>query len=179
VFVGVLTLTSIWAHLQPRVYEAAGGLQLHRKVQFRINSESDFDESGLSKKLPTTEEIELGNVVRRMSDEDRSALLRPYGYGADAGSEVVANVLRRNFRIMPKPLSRLAIILYRHPSPEVALKMADLFMEECLARHCRLREQEIKRMVEEMGQALGAAGSCRSEFGRGIGECKKASAFGL
>lgn len=158
VFFGALALTTVWERLMPRVYESAGVLQFFRTdTQVFKNSESDSAESGprLNEILPAIENIDPKNIVRRMSAEDRSALLRPYGYAADAGGDIVENVLRRNFRITPKRLSLLVVISYRHPSPEVALKMADLFMEECLARHFRLREQEIVRTVEELNIRVG------------------------
>lgn len=157
VFFGTLALTTVWERLMPRIYESAGMIQFLRPdPQVLINSESASAEpsSWLSERLPTTEEIELGNMVQRMSGEDRAALLRPYGYDADAGGEVVENILRRNLKMTFKRLSLLVIVSYRHPSPEVALKMADLLMEEFVARRFRLRGQEIVRMVEDLGVRL-------------------------
>jgi hypothetical protein len=151
VFFGALALTTVLERLMPRVYESAGAIQLLRSGPRVFNEvESFLYELPLSEKLPASEDIELGNIVRRMSAEDRSALLRPYGYDSNASGAVVEKVLKDNFRITPKRLSLIVIISYRHPTPEVALKMADLFMEECLASHFRLREQEISRAVEEL-----------------------------
>ncbi|HSI09231.1 MAG TPA: hypothetical protein VK985_11660 [Rariglobus sp.] len=153
VFVGALALTTVWERLMPRVYESAGVLQfLRTDPRVLINSESDSAEesSRLSEKLPATVEIEIGNIVQRMSGEDRAALLRPYGYDADVGGEMLENVLRRNLKITPNRLSLLLIVSYRHPSPEVALKMAGFFMEECVASHFRLLEQETAQRVEDL-----------------------------
>lgn len=151
VSLGVLAFTTVWERLLPRVYESASAIQFLRSdPQVLTCVQSNSYEVPLSGKIPVSEDIELENIVRRMSAEDRSALLRPYTDAADAGHEAVERVLRRNFRITPKRLSLLIIISYRHPSPEVALKMADLFMEECLARHFRLHEQETARRGEEL-----------------------------
>jgi hypothetical protein len=154
VFFGVLALTTVWERLLPRVYESAGVLQFLRtdpRVVIKRESDSVEASSRLSEKMPTTVEIEMGNIVRRMSGEDRAALLRPYGYDADVGGEMLENVLRRNSKITPNRISLLLIVSYRHPSPEVALKMAGFFMEECIASHFRLLEQETAQRVEDLG----------------------------
>jgi hypothetical protein len=175
VFFGVLVVTTVWERVIPRVYESAGAIQLFRSdTRVLKNSESDSAESWPrpSETLPTAEGMELGNIVRRMSAEDRSALLRPYGYDSYASGAVVDKVLKDNFRITPKRLSLIVIISYRHPSREVALKMAALFMEECLARHFRLLKQEIAQEIAELDVRLGQQARVVEELGKKLENAK-------
>lgn len=176
VFAAVLAITTLWAHLLPRVYESTGVLQRIRIEPVIMVDDHNADKmrTRLTDSIPTSETIDWGAVVRRMTAADRAEMLKPYGYTADAGTPIITSVLKRNLRVTPLHMSFLFKISYRHPDPRLALLVSEIIVDEWMA-HCarahavevveylaelrEIRDAKMKRAIserEEITQALAA-----------------------
>ncbi len=154
VFFGVLVITSIWAHLQPRVYESTGVLiRLQTGPVMTINAHKAAKmRTQLTESIPTLDMIDFEAVFRRLTAADIADLLKPYGHGSDAGIALVTDVLRQNVSITPIRLSLVFKISYRHPDPSVAFKVSEAFVDEWFAQYVQVRAVEVANYIEELGE---------------------------
>lgn len=152
VFVGVLVLTTIWAHLEPRVYESAGVLQrLHTGPLVMVDDlKAAKMRTQLTEPIPTLDAIDLEAVVQRLTADDIAELLKQYGHGADAEAGLVTDLLRRNVAVVTLRSSFLFRMSYRHADPSVAFKVAEAFVDTWVADYTKVHASESVEYIAEL-----------------------------
>jgi capsular exopolysaccharide synthesis family protein len=89
-------------------------------------------------------------VAARLSADEVKALLAPFQKGGSDDPIVPEEVLTQGRKILPVRLTRVLQIAYTHPDPDVAAKIANLFVEEYMNYNVRWRVDESMRAVEDL-----------------------------
>lgn len=143
VFLGVLTLATIWVFWQPRIYQATGEL-LH------LPSES-FAPLGPEAAIQSVASGEITKrVIERMGEGERSDFLNPYSRTSGGTAEAIGKLINRDRSFAWDNKTRTLKIRYRHPDPRMSAKIVGLIIDEVIAYNARLRIDESMRAVEAL-----------------------------
>jgi capsular exopolysaccharide synthesis family protein len=89
-------------------------------------------------------------VAARLSADDSKALLAPFQKGSGDDPMLPEDLLGQNRKVIPVRLTRVLQITFTHPNPDVAAKIANLFVEEYMNYNVRWRVDESMRAVEDL-----------------------------
>lgn len=123
----------------PKVYRAGATVEIlrvkDRVVQFEdVVRQEVANAEDFNTQLKVLESITIVQAVdQRITGNERAQFLAPYERGIDAslrGTRSVGEILFANRTIAPARLSLVVNILYSHPDPEIAARVANYFAEE-------------------------------------------------
>lgn len=123
----------------PKVYRAGATVEIlrvkDRVVQFEdVVRQEVANAEDFNTQLKVLESITIVQAVdQRITGNERSQFLAPYERGIDAslrGTRSVGEILFGNRTVAPARLSLVVNILYSHPDPEIAARVANYFAEE-------------------------------------------------
>jgi capsular exopolysaccharide synthesis family protein len=92
----------------------------------------------------------IQKVAERITGEDMRQFMAPYEKGKGSDPVTPLEVLGENRKIIPKRLSLMINVVYRHPDRLIAAKVANLFVDEFIAYNSRVRIDESMKAVEEL-----------------------------
>jgi capsular exopolysaccharide synthesis family protein len=123
----------------PKVYRAGATVEIlrvkDRIVQFEdVVRQEVANAEDFNTQLKVLESITIVQAVdQRITGNERAQFLAPYERGIDAslrGTRSVGEILFSNRTVAPARLSLVVNILYSHPDPEIAARVANYFAEE-------------------------------------------------
>src|SRR5271165_5557110 len=90
-------------------------------------------------------------IAERLTAAESKALTAPYEKDASAGDPIVPeSVILKNRRILPARMTRVIQVVFTHPDPEMAARIANLFVEEFINYNVRWRVDESMKAVEDL-----------------------------
>ncbi len=138
VFLVVFSSALVYTLSQTKIYQATVSLKVSRHAQQVIPGQPvDPDNQGIltAEELNTLiKEIESALIVKkvaqRLTGDDLRSFMAPYETGGANDPSGPEQILFDNRQVTPQRLSLLLLIQYRHPNPQVAAKVANMFAEE-------------------------------------------------
>ena len=93
----------------------------------------------------------MQRVADKLTGDDLQRFLAPYEK-KDRPTPSVLRILELNREIIPQRLSLIVSLQYRHPNPEIAAKVANLFADEYITYSAHVRVDESLKAVVELEQ---------------------------
>lgn len=157
VFLVVFSSALVYTFSQTKIYQSAASVQIFRSdptVMKNVEQVVDNTIRG-SEDLNTVVEVLSSGVViqkvaERITGEDMRQFMAPYEKGKGSDPVTPLEVLGDNRKIVPRRLSLIINIVYRHPDRQIAAKVANLFVDEFIAYNARVRIDESMKAVEEL-----------------------------
>lgn len=133
-------LSLFWALGQPRLYEAVGEIQ-----SFKL------EDAKQAKALISSDKV-VERVASRLSAEDKTLLITQGRGGNEAVS--TERLLARNLRVATDLHTLMTTVGYRSADPQLAARIASLYLDETIARAARQKidaeAQEVVRTMEKL-----------------------------
>jgi len=187
VFAGIMGVALLYTVSQPRLYQSVARLQFDRpatkpSASPDIDYEKQLDFAEVSASAGDTSKVLTHEVAERLAkSEDIQAFLKPYGYPPDASAAVIEKILSQNLKTVVHPEPEIIEIIYRHPDPEIAVKLANelghrwafqgagrqRIDSEMHAMKYEYRQKELQRsLVQADVSLLGLYGDGREDLSR-------------
>ncbi len=157
VFLVVFSSTLVYTFSQTKIYQSVASVQIFRSDPTIMNKVEQVVDNTIrgSEDLNTVVEVLSSNaiiqkVAERITGEDMRQFMAPYEKGKGSDPVTPIEVLGDNRKIVPRRLSLIINIVYRHPDRQIAAKVANLFVDEFIAYNARVRIDESMKAVEEL-----------------------------
>ena len=156
IFVLVQLLTTLVVLNQTQKYKSIATVEVKREtnrvVQFEqvdnqdMRGTEDFNtQVGILESNAIIEQ-----VSNRLKGDERERFLEPYLKGKDPSEVSIAVILFENRKIIPKRLTRIIAVEFVHPDPELAAKVANLFVDEYIGYNQRKQLEASLKAVEDL-----------------------------
>lgn len=89
-------------------------------------------------------------VAERLTPAESKALTAPYIKDSSGDVVVPETVIMKNRKILPARMTRVIQVVFTHPDPEIAARIANLFVEEFINYNVRWRVEESMKAVEDL-----------------------------
>jgi succinoglycan biosynthesis transport protein ExoP len=122
-------------------------MQVQQVLDNQVNTAEDLNTQINILKSSTI----IQGVADNLTGTDLDDFLAPYLRPGQPKPSVVS-ILENNREIIPERLSLVLSINYRHPNPEVAAKVANLFADAYSNYNAKIRVDESMKAVEELEQ---------------------------
>lgn len=157
VFLVVFSLALFYTFSQTKIYQSSASLQIYRSdptVMKNVEAVVDNTVRGTEDLNTVVEVLSSGAIIQKVAEritgEDMRLFMAPYEKGKGSDPVTPLEVLGENRKIVPKRLSLLINVVYRHPDRLIAAKVANLFVDEFIAYNSRVRIDESMKAVEEL-----------------------------
>jgi polysaccharide biosynthesis transport protein len=156
VFMVVFSSALVYTLSQTKIYESSASIQVLRQEARVMETVAVVDSSvrGTEDLNTLVKVLESSLIIKRVADritgEDLKKFMAPYEKGRWGDPLTPLEVLGVNRRITPLRLSLVVQVSYKHPDPQTASKVANMFMEEFLAWSQRVRIDETMRATEDL-----------------------------
>jgi len=152
----VFSATVVYTFSRTKQYTAGATIEIMRRdaVVMKVEEVRDTELRGpedlnTQVKLLESQAI-VGKVAERLVGDEAKAFMRPYDKGGSGDPITPREVLGRNRKVIPVRQTRLILVTYTHPDPEVAAKVANLFVDEFVTYNARQRMSESMKAVEDL-----------------------------
>ncbi len=157
VFLVVFSSVLVYTFSQTKIYQSVASVQIFRSdptVLKNVEAVVDNTVRGTEDLNTVVEVLSSSAIVQKVAEritgEDMRQFMAPYEKGKGSDPVTPIEVLGENRKIVPKRLSLLINISYRHPDRQIAAKVANLFVDEFIAYNARVRIDESMKAVEEL-----------------------------
>ncbi len=157
VFLVVFSSALVYTFSQTKIYQSSASLQIYRSdptVMKNVEAVVDNTVRGTEDLNTVVEVLSSGAIIQKVAEritgEDMRQFMAPYEKGKGSDPVTPLEVLGGNRKIVPKRLSLLINVVYRHPDRLIAAKVANLFVDEFIAYNSRVRIDESMKAVEEL-----------------------------
>ena len=157
VFLVVFSSALVYTFSQTKIYQSSASLQIYRSdptVMKNVEAVVDNTVRGTEDLNTVVEVLSSGAIIQKVAEritgEDMRQFMAPYEKGKGSDPVTPLEVLGDNRKIVPKRLSLLINVVYRHPDRLIAAKVANLFVDEFIAYNSRVRIDESMKAVEEL-----------------------------
>jgi polysaccharide biosynthesis transport protein len=159
---------------QTKLYTAAASIEIlpREAVVMQVQEVRDSDLRGPEDLNTQVKILESGAIVQRvaerLSPEEIKALMQPYQTGSSGDPLLPGEVLALNRKVAPIRATRILQMIFTHPDPEMAAKMANYFVEEFMNYNSRWRVDESLKAVEELKIRADQQGKKVQELGNNL-----------
>ncbi|MET0262548.1 MAG: polysaccharide biosynthesis tyrosine autokinase [Rariglobus sp.] len=157
VFLVVFSSALVYTFSQTKIYQSAASVQIYRddpQVMNKVQAVVSNRITGTEDLNTVVEVLSSGAIIQKVSEritgEDMRLFMAPYEKGRGSDPVTPLEVLGQNRKIVPKRLSLMINVVYRHPDRQMAARVANLFVEEFIAYNSRVRIDETMKAVEEL-----------------------------
>ena len=158
VFLVVFSSALVYTFSQTKIYQSVASVHILRSGPQIMSSKV---EEVVSQDIRGTEDLNtvveilssgaiIQKVAERITGEDMVKFMAPYEKGKGSDPVTPLEVLGENRKIVPKRLSLVINVVYRHPDRQIAARVANLFVDEFIAYSSRVRIDESLKAVEEL-----------------------------
>ncbi|MDA0348520.1 MAG: polysaccharide biosynthesis tyrosine autokinase [Verrucomicrobia bacterium] len=92
----------------------------------------------------------IEQVSNRLKGNERERFIQPYLKNKDPSEISIGVILFENRKIIPKRLTRIIAVEFVHPDPELAAKVANLFVDEYIGFNQRKQLEASLKAVEDL-----------------------------
>jgi polysaccharide biosynthesis transport protein len=157
VFLVVFSSALVYTFSQTKIYQSAASVQIFRSdptVMKNVEQVVDNTVRGTEDLNTVVEVLSSGAIIQKVAEritgEDMRQFMAPYEKGKGSDPVTPLEVLGDNRKVVPRRLSLVINIIYRHPDRQIAAKVANLFVDEFIAYNARVRIDESMKAVEEL-----------------------------
>jgi capsular exopolysaccharide synthesis family protein len=155
-FLAVFIAALVYALGATRLYTAVGSIEILARdpVVMKVEEVRDTDLRGPEDLETQLKILESETIVRMVAEhltpDETRALLKPYQKGNGDDPVDPEDILANNRKVVPVRLTRILQVAYTHPDPEIAARVANLFVDEYMDYNVRWRVDESMRAVEDL-----------------------------
>lgn len=157
VFLVVFSSALVYTLSQPKIYQSSASVQIFRRdptimqVQAVMDNEIRSAED-LNTQVKILESAAIvQKVAARLSGNELRDFLAPYKTGADdAAPPRPEPILMGNRKVIPQRLTLILVVQYQHTNPQIAAKIANMFVDEYISYNARMRIDESMKAVEDL-----------------------------
>ena len=156
VFVIVFSAALVFTFSSMRLYTAGATVEVLRSdpVVMKVQEVRDSELRGPEDLLTHLRVFESSTITEKVADrltpEETKTFMAPYEKGRNSDPLTPASVLFENRKVNPIRMTRLIQVTYSHPDPELAARIANLFVEEFTNYNSRWRMDESLKAVEDL-----------------------------
>lgn len=156
VFLVVFSSALVYTFSQTKVYESYASVQVLRQeaVVYQAQNVVESDVRSVEDLNTLVKVLESSLIIKRVADritgEDLRQFMAPYEKGRWGDPLTPLEVLGFNRAVTPLRLSLVVQVSYRHPDPVTAARIANMFVDEFLQWHARVRIDESMRALEDL-----------------------------
>jgi polysaccharide biosynthesis transport protein len=157
VFLVVFSSVLVYTLSQTKIYQSSASVQIFRSdptVMKNVEAVVDNTVRGTEDLNTVVEVLSSASIIQKVAEritgDDMRQFMAPYEKGKGSDPVTPLEVLGENRKIVPKRLSLLINVVYRHPDRQIAAKVANLFVDEFIAYNARVRIDESMKAVEEL-----------------------------
>lgn len=157
-FLLVFSLAIVVTINQTEIYRATATVELLRQEarpvaitgpigdEVTIRSSEDFNTQ-----VAILQSVRMAErVADRITGEERARFMRPYERGSSGDPLSPVVILLNNREVVPRRMSLVVGINYKHPDNELAARVANYFAEEFIDHNLRQRIQDSMKTVEDL-----------------------------
>ena len=157
VFLVVFSSALVYTLSAPKIFQSAASVQIFRtgpRVLKDVTEVVDGDvrtaeDLNTQVKLLESERI-IQKVAERLQGAELAQFLAPYEKADSENKPDLLKILRTNRKVVPQRLSLMIVVQYEHQDPEVAAKVANLFIDEYISYNAKVRVDESMKALEEL-----------------------------
>lgn len=172
VFLVVFSSALVYTLSAPKIYQSVSSVQIFRTGPRVLNNVTEVvdadvrtaEDLNTQVKVLESERI-IQKVAERLQGADLAQFLAPYEKADSDTKPDLLKILRTNRKIVPQRLSLLIVVQYEHQDPEVAAKIANLFIDEYISYNAKVRVDESMKAVEELQMRADAQSKKVAEMG--------------
>lgn len=156
VFLVVFSSSLVYTFGKTKIYESVASVQVLRSDAKAFYAENviDTDIRGSDDLNTLVGVMNSALIVKRVADritgDDLKDFMRPYEQAGWGSPLTPLEVLGANRRISPQRNSLIVQVGYRHPDPQVAARVANMFVDEFLQWNARVRIDESMVVVQDL-----------------------------
>ncbi|MDF3057520.1 MAG: ptk [Rariglobus sp.] len=157
VFLVVFSSALVYTFSQTKIYQSVASVHILRsgpKVMNEVEQVVDETVRGTEDLNTVVEVLSSGSIIQKVAEritgEDMRLFMAPYEKGKGSDPVTPLEVLGENRKVIPKRLSLVINVVYRHPDRQIAAKVANLFVDEFIAYSSRVRIDDSLKAVEEL-----------------------------
>jgi len=179
VFLAVFLASLFYTLSRTKIYTATATVEILRRdlVVMKVEEVRDSEMRGpedLNTQVKLLESGQIvGEVAKRLTGAEARAFLKPYEKGGSGDPVAPGGILAANRKVVPVRLTRIIAVQYLHPDPEVAAKVANLFVDEFINYNARQRVGESMKAVEDLKSRADTQNKRVQELGSLLQEYKE------
>jgi capsular exopolysaccharide synthesis family protein len=156
VFLAIFLASLVYTLTSTKQYTAMATIEILAKdpIVMKVTEVRDSDLRGPEDLNTQVKLLESGAIVQRvagrLSADETKALVAPYDKGTAGDPVLPEDLLSKNRTVLPERMTRMLHVTYTHPDPDVAAKIANLFVEEYMNYNIRWRVDESMKAVEDL-----------------------------
>ncbi|MGC4075198.1 MAG: polysaccharide biosynthesis tyrosine autokinase [Nibricoccus sp.] len=156
VFLVIFSSVLVYTLTQTKIYQSRSLIQILRRdpAVLKVQSVTDNDVRSLEDLNTIVQILESATIIQKVSDrltgEKLAQFMAPYLKGGSGDPLTPAEVLFRNRRIIPRRMSLVIEVQYRHPDRVLAADITNMFVDEFIAYNSRVRIGESMKAVDEL-----------------------------
>lgn len=158
VFLVVFSSVVVYTFSQTKIYESAATVQVLRRDPLVIPgiNVTDNEIRGAEDLNTLVKRFESGVIIKSVVDRisadpnELREFMRPYERAGFSGPMSPGEVIGFNRRVIPQRMSLVIAVAYRHPDPQTAARVANMFVDEFIAYNTRLRIEASLKAVDDL-----------------------------
>lgn len=161
VLIPVVAFAVVYTLRQTKLYTAEATLEILRSAPAVIPVREVSDTDIRSAEDLNTQVRALRSqpvfqrVAERIQGEDLRRFMAPYQTGAASDPVNPGALLPFNYHVLPQRSTLVIALQYEHPDPEIAARVANLFVDEYIAYRARLRSDDATRALADLKKNAG------------------------
>jgi len=155
VFVVVFSSAFLYTLNKVKIYQSTASVQIFRRDPVIMQVQGVMDNEVRSAEDLNTQvkvlesEAIIQKVSERLSKSELRAFKAPY-LGEPGVEPNITEIIKRNRKVVPQRLSLVIAVNYQHPDPDVAARVANLFVDEFITYNARVRIDESMKAVDDL-----------------------------
>jgi capsular exopolysaccharide synthesis family protein len=156
VFLVIFSSVLVYTLSQTKIYQSRSLIQILRRDPsvLKVQSVTDNDVRSLEDLNTIVQILESATIIQKVSDrltgEKLAQFMAPFVKGGSGDPLTPAEVLFRNRRVIPRRMSLIIEVQYRHPDRVIASEIANMFVDEFISYNSRVRIAESMKAVDEL-----------------------------
>jgi capsular exopolysaccharide synthesis family protein len=156
VFLAVFLASLIYTLTATKLYTSAASIEILARdpVVMKVQEVRDNDIRGpedLNTEVKILESSSLAQkVAQRLTPDELKRLMLPYEKEGSGDPVVPETILYKYRKILPARMTRVIQVIYTNPDPDIAARVANLFVEEFINYNVRWRVDESLKAVEDL-----------------------------
>ncbi len=156
VFLVVFSSALVYTFSQTKIYQSVASVHILRSgpTVMQVQQVVNDDIRGTEDLNTVVEVLSSGAIIQKVAEritgDDMRKFMAPYEKGRGSDPVTPLEVLGENRKVVPKRLSLVINVVYRHPDRQMAARVANLFVDEFIAYNSRVRIDDSLKAVEEL-----------------------------
>ncbi|MBK8475916.1 MAG: polysaccharide biosynthesis tyrosine autokinase [Opitutaceae bacterium] len=156
VFLVIFSASLVYTFSRTKQYTAGATIEIMRRdaVVMKVEEVRDTELRGPEDLNTQVKLLESFAIIQKVSERlvgpEAKAFMAAYEKGGSGDPIMPREILGLNRKVIPVRQTRLIMVTYTHPNPEVAAKVANLFVDEFVTYNSRQRMSESMKAVEDL-----------------------------